>query len=121
MKYIEQRYPDVVNRAQPVTIEWDDAGILSAGEDHGSSGRFLFGSRTIILARGYPNLGSLVQTLGHELLHAGQNPLTVGLMWVEDIFWHELQQYAGVGSGQGYIHDRIAAQAARIRAGLPLR
>jgi hypothetical protein len=121
MKYIEQRSPDVVNRAQPVTIEWDDAGILSAGEDHGSSGRFLFGSRTIILARGYPNLGSLVQTLGHELLHAGQNPLTAGLMWVEDIFWHELQQYAGVGSGQGYIHDRIAAQAARIRAGLPLR
>jgi hypothetical protein len=32
-----------------------------------------------------------------------------------------LQQHAGVGSGQGYIHDRIAAQAARIRAGLPLR
>jgi len=115
MNYIEQRYPDVVNRAQPVTIEWDDAGILSAGNDHGASGRFLFGSRTILLARNYNSLGALVETLGHELLHAGQSPLGAGAMVVEDWLWRRF------GFERGYIHDHIAAQAARIRAGLPLR
>lgn len=115
MKYIEQRSPDVVNRAQPVTIEWDDAGILSPGNDHGASGRFLFGSRTIILTRNYNSLGALVETLGHELLHAGQSPLGAGAMVVEDWLWGRF------GFERGYIHDHIAAQAARIRAGLPLR
>lgn len=52
MKYIEQRYPDVLNRAQSVTVQWDDAGVLlTMGDDHGASGRLVFGSRTIILAR----------------------------------------------------------------------
>ena len=56
-----------------------------------------------------------METLGHELLHAGQSPLGAGAMVVEDWLWGRF------GFERGYIHDHIAAQAARIRAGLPLR